>query len=135
MQEGEWVEVFTGKEMTWKNWAKKQPASKTEDQDCAVINKEGKFEAIRCSDTALTVCRVQGPVRFQLRGVCQYSGLDTQYTMLNSSYMIGNINTVISKRDTDGWSIVDKDSKVLASAGTNFPLGSQQWTFLGKIRE
>ena len=36
-----WVDVFSGKPLTWKNWAKNQPASLSEDQDCAVINKNG----------------------------------------------------------------------------------------------
>ena len=77
--------------MSWTNWGKKQPANKTADQDCAVLSaKDGKFEAIRCSDSALAICRLGGPVRFQLRGGCP--GIDSQYTMVNSSHMIGNIS-------------------------------------------
>ena len=33
------MDVFSGEPLTWKNWAKNQPASLSEDQDCAVINK------------------------------------------------------------------------------------------------
>ena len=51
--------VYTESLLAWKNWAKKQPANKTSDQDCAVINKDGQLEATRCSDTALAVCRKQ----------------------------------------------------------------------------
>lgn len=72
--------------------------------------------------------RLQAQVRFQLRGVCRYTGIDTQYTMVNSSYMIGNIKTFIKKTDL-GWSIIDKDSKELATAGSDFPLGTQRWSF------
>ena len=109
-QEGEWVEVYSGVAMSWTNWGKKQPANKTADQDCAVINKDGKFEAMRCSDTALTICRLDSPVRFQLRGVCEtWPGMDSQYTMVNSSHMIGNMKNVIIKNN-DGWAILDKVS-------------------------
>ena len=115
--------------MSWTNWAKKQPANKTVDQDCAVLNKEGKFEAIRCSDSALTVCRLETPVRFQLRGACQtWPGTDSQYTLVNSSHMIGNIQNVITK-NTDGWTLLDQDSKVLSVASSpDFPLGKLLWT-------
>ena len=128
VQEGRWVDVMTGGEMTWSNWAKKQPANKTGDQDCAVINKEGQFEAMRCSDTALTVCRLRGQVRFQLRGVCQDTEVDTQYTLVNSSYMIGNIKNFLKKTDV-GWTIITRNSSELASAGQDFPLGSSRWSF------
>ena len=41
-QEGQWVDVVSGSPLTWKNWAKNQPASLSEDQDCAVINTDDK---------------------------------------------------------------------------------------------
>ena len=75
--------MYSGRKMSWTNWGKKQPANKTADQDCAVFSaKDGKFEAIRCSDSALAICRLEGPVRFQLRGGCP--DIDSQYTMVNS---------------------------------------------------
>ena len=51
-----------------------------------------KLEAIRCSDKALTICKLDQPVRFQLRGSPRlewytWDFVDTQYTMLSSTYM------------------------------------------------
>ena len=34
------MDVVSGSPLTWNNWAKNQPASLSEDQDCAVINKD-----------------------------------------------------------------------------------------------
>ena len=116
--------------MSWTNWGKKQPANKTADQDCAVFNnKDGKFAATRCSDTALTICRLEGPVRFQLRGACQTApAMDSQYTMVNSTHMIGNMRNVITK-NTEGWTILDEDSKSLSNTSSlDFPLGKVGWS-------
>ena len=126
--------MYSGRKMSWTNWGKKQPANKTADQDCAVFSaKDGKFEAIRCSDSALAICRLEGPVRFQLRGGCP--GIDSQYTMVNSSHMIGNMETVIT-RMSDSWAILDRDSQVVSSSpNLDFPLGKLGWNGSCEDRE
>ena len=100
-----------------------------------------KLEAIRCTDEALTICRLDRPVRFQLRGVPKlewyvaHSGLDyvdTQYSMLSSSYMKGNANNaIIATTDAGGdagWAIIDvgRNKSMAQTDGTTFPLGTRK---------
>lgn len=62
-----------------------------------------KLEATRCTDEALTLCRLDGPVRFQLRGAPVFKWqsettpyvVDTQYTMISPYYLKGNTNNAI----------------------------------------
>ena len=126
-QEGRWVSQLTGEKLGRElRWDKRQPANKTEDQDCAVVNADKKLEAVRCSQEALTLCRMERPVRFQLRGADINTGEDTQFTLVNSSHMIGNIKTFM-RQDMESWAIIDRAGKVLSRAGTSFPLGLLPW--------
>ena len=69
-----------------------------------------KLEATRCTDEALTLCRLDGPVKLQLRGAPVLSKgtspvfdwsetnpyvVDTQYTMISPHYLKGNTNNAI----------------------------------------
>ena len=69
---------------------------------------------------------MEGPVRFQLRGADINTGEDTQFTLVNSSHMIGNIKTFM-REDMEGWAMIDRAGKVLSRAGTSFPLGLESW--------
>ena len=69
---------------------------------CAVTGRPvaRKLEATRCTDEALTICRLGGPVRFQLRGAPELAWweatyVDTQYTMINPTFMRGNTDNAI----------------------------------------
>ena len=97
-----------------------------------------KLEAIRCTDEALTICKLDRPVRLQLRGVPKlewyvaHSGLDyvdTQYSMLSPSYMKGNANNAIIESSWGGgWSLIDvgKNKTMAQTTGTTFPLGTRK---------
>ena len=96
-----------------------------------------KLEAIRCTDEALTICRLDRPVRFQLRGVPEldwYEGdyVDTQYSMLSPTYMKGNANNaIIATTDESGdagWAIIDvgRNRSMAQTDGTTFPLGTRK---------
>ena len=136
------MDVISGEPLTWNNWAKNQPASLSEDQDCAVINKNWKLEAVRCTDKALTFCRLEGPVRFQLRGAPEQVWWprrwpDTQYTMVSPTLMTGHADTaIIATTGPDGWAIIDvRENKTMAtSPGASFPLGTRTQSTTAQIK-
>ena len=71
---------------------------------------------------------IEGPVRFQLRGADLEAGLDTQFTLVSKSQMIGNMKSFMRK-DRKGWAIINRNGRVLAKTGTTFPLGLTPWAF------
>ena len=44
--------------------------------------------------------------RYQLRGVC-LEDFDTQYTIVNKTHLVGNMNSLMIYKD-EQWNIVDK---------------------------
>ena len=106
-----------------------------------------KLEAIRCTDEALTICRLEGRVRFQLRGAPEqewwtYSWVDTQYTMISATYLTGHANTAIIAIATnfdrhDAWAIIDvrKNKTMAITEGPSFPLGTRSQSTTTKITD
>ena len=94
-QENVWVDA-EGNPMTWKtNWAPKEPKNKTKDQDCGIMKSktgviDNKFAALQCSASAHPVCQFESRVRLELRGICKTDELDTQYTVYNSTHLLGD---------------------------------------------
>ena len=132
--------------MTWKtNQAPKEPKNKTHDQDCGILKSktgvfDNKFAALQCSASAYPVCQFESRVRFELRGICKTDYLDTQYTVYNSTHLLGDSNNWIRENredvNTKEWQLVDrKKGTVLASMEkpaslaqySFFPLGTKEW--------
>ena len=132
--------------MTWKNnWAPKEPKNKTHDQDCGIMKSKtgvfsNKFAALQCSASAHPVCQFENRVRLELRGICKTDDLDTQYTVYNSTHLLGDShNWIRNYRDdvSKEWQLVDrKKGTVLASMEkpallapqySLFPLGTNKW--------
>ena len=143
--------------MTWKtNWFPDEPRNKTIDQDCAIwktiFGVGSKFAVLQCSSHAHALCQFNRRMRFQLRGICATGNMDSQYTVINSTHLIGNsVTSIRYDYDYEEWQLVDRKSgKVMAAVEMHeidpddddigfspetpdhkfiFPLGTKQWVF------
>ena len=135
-EEGVWVNVYTGQPMSWRNWEIGQPDN-VGNADCATINAVNyKQHAGLCTDLSCSLIRVKESPKFQLRGVCKDSTVDTYYTMLLTNdnktilkqELVGFKQTkMIWSRERERWNIVNLiDGIVLAHTNSthDFPFGS-----------
>ena len=88
----------------------------------------------RCSYTQNPICVENEPLTsFQLRGICLHSGADSQYIFINSTFLLGYLNTeLLFLRNETRWIIRNSTSRyVLATLNntTAFPIGKNKWHF------
>ena len=87
-----------------------------------------------CSFTIYPICKeTETFTGFQLRGVCLNSGADTQYIFINSTFLLGYLNTeMVFLINETRWIIRNTTSRyVIATLNgtTAFPIGKNKWHF------
>ena len=148
-QEGTWID-FNSKDKVdmSKKWAKFQPNG-FDIQECTYYNiSDGKFTDITCDNEDCFTCAWDKTPRLHLKGLCQFSEIDSQYYLDPDLSYDGNLvfvgyrkNYMIFSKQLDSWLIIGDSSippddslpeKILAKAnmnkyGNNFPLGTHLW--------
>ena len=94
---------------------------------CGILDKISNFNASFCTAKAITLCQFRylllklpillyviklfffcsSEVQFQLRGSC-IDDFDTQFTLINRTHLIGNMNSLMIYDNVSQWDIVDK---------------------------
>ena len=116
-------------------WRPGQPDDHLGVEDCGFYSADtGDLVDHVCSREFCPLCRMEDLVEFQLLGSC-LNLVDTLYLMLNSSYLLGYINTAL-RRDTASsqWQIVNTFNNSLIAVmemegEDRFPLGTNRWYF------
>ena len=126
--EGLWRSEDSGQEVTGLRWRPGQPDDHLGVEDCGFYSVDtGDLVDHVCSWQFCPLCRMEDLVEFQLVGSC-LNIADTLYLMLNSSYLLGYINTALHRDTvTNQWQIVNtfNNSLIAVMDGLDsFPLGS-----------
>ena len=134
-EQGKWVDVTTGEEMVWENWLDTYPTTYTSD-DCTYgdLNDKQIYNA-DCISKVCPICQMEKLKRFQLRGICLDSSVDTYFVMTGHKEFLGLLQSrMIFSSNESRWEIVNSSdsSTVLAymEGDSKFPLGRQSWHFL-----
>ena len=132
--EGLWRSEDSGQEVTGLRWRPGQPDDHLGVEDCGFYSVDtGDLVDHVCSWQFCPLCRMEDLVEFQLVGSC-LNIADTLYLMLNSSYLLGYINTALHRDTvTNQWQIVNtfNNSLIAVMDGLDsFPLGINRWQFL-----
>ena len=135
-EHGRWRDFNTGQEMEWENWLESYPTSYTSD-DCTYGDiTESKVYNADCISKVCPICHLEELKRFQLRGICLDSSVDTYFVMRSNREFLGLLKSRIIFSDEESrWQIVNSSdsTKVLAfmeTGETKFPVGRQMWKFL-----
>ena len=131
----------TGETLPWQMWHSGEPNNALwngKGEHCAAIGKEKLFD-IGCSSKLCPLLVVKHNPKFQLRGVCHDSFVDSYYTLLLNNEtvlrkeLLGYKHTKMVRSDIDdSWNIVNLvDGSILAYTNStkSYPIGSHQWFF------
>ena len=76
------MDVNTGEDMKWSNWASGEPETdEVKELNCVMLKIDGKMNTYHCSAEYCTICHLEIEPVLHLRGSCQEEGLDLDYTM------------------------------------------------------
>ena len=103
-----------------------------------LVSDGGTIYGDSCSFIMNPICKQKETLTsFQLRGVCLNSGADAQYIFINSTFLLGYLNTeIVLLINETRWIIRNSTSKyVLATLNstTAFPIGKNKWHFTSGI--
>ena len=145
-EEGRFVNINTGKGLTWNNWAKGEPNNFDpnnieQGEDCTQIKTHGlkQLNDISCSEKYCSILKLEDHPKFQMRGVCKESDVDTYYVMLLDEdikmrkELIGFKQTkMMWSLENTRWNIINLvNGHVLAHTNStlDYPIGTHRWFF------
>ena len=105
-----------------------------EEPKCLIVENQKIIRGDSCNFAMNPICKAKDSLTdFQLRGACEDSGADTHYVFINSTFLLGYLNTeMVFIMNTTQWIIRNSTSKkVLATLNntSEFPIGKQKWHF------
>lgn len=137
-EEGKFVNINTGEEMTWDNWEHGQP-NDIGSEDCSVQVATVTDYDQPCTFTFCPICVVKESPKFQLRGACEDSHVDIHYLLqlgggpVARKELLGYTQTKMTRSAEDKrWNIVNLvDERILAFTNDteDFPISSHRWFF------
>ena len=142
-EEGKYVNVLTGEDLSWKNWLDGEPNGEKE-ENCAVIplfnNPKRKIVDYDCTDNLCTICRFTETkmTKLKLRGACPEEELDINFQLLNimknERYLIRSKGWKTAELvwNEKKWEFVNlRSKKVIAYTNDtdDYPLGTHKWIF------
>ena len=106
----------------------------TNSATCALTDGKITF-GDRCTYSFCPVCEYEENSKdFQLRGVCLDSNVDTFYIFVNTSYMLGYINSeIVYNTEKIQWEIRNTRTGNISAVMNDtvkFPIGLNKWYFL-----
>ena len=139
--EGEWVNVYTQEQLTWKNWAVGEPAS-SGNEDCVgmTLLTYEQYD-ISCFNKYCSIIQLKETPKFQMTGVCKGSKVDNFYTILlpSDNKTLLAMELIGFKHTKMTWSVKQKrwnivnlfDGDILAHTNStkDIPFGSHSWFF------
>ena len=126
-----WMDIVDKSLMVWRSFDEGYPMN-IRGQDCIVSNNSRTMISDSCYKQFYPICESVDPLKiFTLDGVCEGSGVDTNFVFINSTYLLGYMNTEITFNEDKLWRIRSvRNGTTLATLNTDtFPIGQNQWLF------
>ena len=117
------------------NWDQhKNYSSVGKNPTCLVSEAGTVIYGDNCDFATNPMCKAKESLTdFQLRGVCLDSGADTRFIFINSTFLLGYLNTeIVFLSNETQWIIRNSTSKIALATLNNtsvFPIGKHKWHF------
>lgn len=143
-EEGHFVDVKTGKNLSYFNWRQGEPNGGTKENCVTINNKNGFLYDYYCTSLHCTICNIRTPLKYlNLRGSCPEEKLDSDYTLLleettlTGRYGIGGWrrSQLVWNDTLQQWRFEKRKNKEIVAftnGTTDYPLGIQKWYFLSE---
>ena len=133
---GDWVNINTGKPMTFSSWDKVQIYyNNTSDIKCLWYNLEDDiYSESTTSNLIQPICEIPSLRTFFLRGVCEDVEVDAYFIMESPTVFMGYVySKIVFSKETYRWKMIDTRNNITVAitkeASEIPPLGAQEWHF------